>query len=84
MKSTPGWENCVNVGGPQGKQRGKQRPRELDYQTGLKKVRDYLEEGFTKRDTYVHRTRRWLCARLRWAIGKAADQDLSDVATSTV
>ena len=73
LKSTPGWENCVNVGGPQGKQRGKQRPRILDYKTGLQQVRDYLKEGLSKRHYYVKNAARWLRGQITWPTRKGRE-----------
>ena len=85
-KSTPGWENHVNVGGPQGKQRGKQRPRVLDYERGLEEARDYLGEGFSKRGRYVRIAGSWLRGRLFWITRKGRDKpqddDHQDVAVS--
>lgn len=74
MKSTPGWENCVNIWGPEGKQRGKQRPRELDYPTGLRLVRKYLDEGFHEHGHHLRNSRRWLCGRIRWPLVGGQDQ----------
>ena len=74
MKSTPGWENCANVWGPLGKQRGKLQPREMNYEIGLQKIRDYLVEGFPKSENYVWKVGRWLCGRVPWLSQKGEDQ----------
>ena len=58
------------LGDPQGKQRGKQRPQILDYKTGFQQVRDYLEEGLSKRHHYVKNAARWLLGRIIWPTRK--------------
>lgn len=48
---TPGWEKSVNVEGGDKKphtHRAPQRSWEEDYQTGIQKVREYLETGVSK------------------------------------
>ena len=77
-KSTPGWENHVNVGGPQGKQRGKQRPRVLNYEAGLQEARDYLEEGLSKRGRYVGDLGSWLRGLKLWLARKGRDRPRDD------
>lgn len=77
-KSTPGWENHVNVGGPLGKQRGEQRPRVLDYESGLEAARNYLGKGFSKRGHYVTDAGRWLCERLFGLARKGRNQSGDD------
>ena len=50
-KMTPGWEKSVNVEGGDEKphtHRAPQRPWERDYQTGIQKIREYLEKGVSK------------------------------------
>lgn len=77
-KSTPGWGNHVNVGGPQGKQRGKQRPRVLDYESGLEEARNYLGQGLSKRGHYVRTAGRWHRGRLFWLARKGSDKPQDD------
>ncbi len=76
MKSTPGWENCVNIGGPEGKQRGNKRPRERDYATGLRLVRDYMGEGFSKRGRFWKNAGRWLCGPISNGGGQRQEDDI--------
>ena len=65
-------------GDPRDKQRGKQRPQILDYETGLQQVRDYLEEGLSKCHHYVKNATRWLRGRTIWPTRKGKKQPQYD------
>ena len=78
MKSTPGWGNHVNVGGPQDNQRGNHRPRVLGYETGLGEARDYLGEVFLKRGQYLGNAGHWFRRQMNWLARKHNDQPRDD------